>query len=311
MSKADDIFWRQFGTILIILTTFVIVVYFAARSIGADALSKALNHPSEVEQRILPVARVRIGDPTQVMAAPKSAAMTLAAAPPPADAAGADEGASVYAGACIACHQAGVAGAPKFGDAAAWSERVSLGEDALIASVINGKGAMPPKAGNPSLTEAQIRAAVEHMLSAVSEAGTPAGASADTGTAAATDTSTGTAADSGTAAGTDAGTAASTGAADTSGAATAVAASAGKPGDEVYNAVCVACHISGVAGAPKLTDKENWTTRASAGMSALVASVLNGKGAMPPKAGNPALEEADVENAVRYMLEQAGVSAGG
>ena len=47
------------------------------------------------------------------------------------------------------------------------------------------------------------------------------------------------------------------------------------------------------------------------GFAALVASVLNGKGAMPAKGGNAALEQADIENAVRYMLEQAGVSAAG
>ena len=69
--------------------------------------------------------------------------------------------------------------------------------------------------------------------------------------------------------------------------------------------------MSGAAGAPKLTDKENWTTRAGAGFEALVASVIKGKGAMPANGGNPSLEQADVENSVRYMLEQAGVSAAG
>ncbi len=64
----------------------------------------------------------------------------------------------------MACHVAGVANAPKLGDKAAWAPRIGTGIDALVKSVIGGKGAMPPKAGNPSLTDAEIRAAVEYMV---------------------------------------------------------------------------------------------------------------------------------------------------
>jgi cytochrome c5 len=104
-----------------------------------------------------------------------------------------------------------------------------------------------------------------------------------------------------------------TGAAGTTAAATAAApaAAAGKPGDQVYNMGCVACHATGAANAPKLDDQAAWETRAANGFDALVASVLNGKNAMPPKGGVPTLSEADIQNAVRYMLEQAGVEAGG
>ncbi|MFZ2909301.1 MAG: c-type cytochrome, partial [Candidatus Desulfobacillus denitrificans] len=78
----------------------------------------------------------------------------------------AGKGKKVYDSACVACHASGVAGAPKFGDKAAWAPRLATGLDALTASAIKGKGAMPPKGGNASIPDADIRAAVEYMTAA-------------------------------------------------------------------------------------------------------------------------------------------------
>jgi cytochrome c5 len=77
------------------------------------------------------------------------------------------DGKTVYAQTCAACHTTGIAGSPKLGDKAAWAPRLGGGNGPLVAAVVKGKGAMPPKAGNPSLTEGDIRAAVEFMLSQV------------------------------------------------------------------------------------------------------------------------------------------------
>lgn len=88
----------------------------------------------------------------------------IAAALPAAHAA---DGKAVYDKTCVACHAAGVANAPKFGDKAAWAPRVASGKDALLASVIKGKGAMPPKAGAADLKDDDIKAAIEFMLAAV------------------------------------------------------------------------------------------------------------------------------------------------
>ena len=79
-----------------------------------------------------------------------------------APAAAAADGKEIYAKACAVCH---VAMPPKLGDKAAWAPRIAAGTDALIAAVIKGKGAMPPKAGNSSLSDADIKAAVEYMVS--------------------------------------------------------------------------------------------------------------------------------------------------
>lgn len=95
-----------------------------------------------------------------------AAAMTVAAVAPAvaAPAAAAVDGEAVYKQACSACHAVGAAGAPKSGDKAAWAPRIKKGEEALVASALKGIGIMPPKGGNASLTEAQIRAAVAYQI---------------------------------------------------------------------------------------------------------------------------------------------------
>ena len=91
------------------------------------------------------------------------AVLTLAATP----AAQAADGATVYNQNCAMCHVPGLANAPKFGDKAAWAPRLATGRDALLASALKGKGAMPPKAGNPKLSDDEVAAALDHMLAAV------------------------------------------------------------------------------------------------------------------------------------------------
>jgi len=84
-----------------------------------------------------------------------------------ASAAAARSGEEVYGTTCAACHATGVAGAPRYGNKADWAARVKLGKDALRASAIKGKGAMPPRGGNDKLSESEVRNAVDHMLKAV------------------------------------------------------------------------------------------------------------------------------------------------
>ena len=81
-------------------------------------------------------------------------------------AAQAADGKAVYDGTCMACHATGVANAPKFGDKAAWAPRIATGNAALVASVKNGKGVMPPKAGNAKLSDEDLAAAVDYMVGA-------------------------------------------------------------------------------------------------------------------------------------------------
>lgn len=71
-------------------------------------------------------------------------------------------GAQVYQGQCAACHNAGVAGAPKLGDAAAWAPRLATGYDALLNSVLKGKGAMGAQGGG-EYSDFELARAVVHL----------------------------------------------------------------------------------------------------------------------------------------------------
>jgi cytochrome c5 len=85
----------------------------------------------------------------------------------PAGSAAAGQG--VFASTCVACHGAGVAGAPKLGDKADWGPRLGQGQEVLyqhaIAGYTGAKGVMPPKGGNPALADADVRSAVDYMVS--------------------------------------------------------------------------------------------------------------------------------------------------
>ena len=74
-------------------------------------------------------------------------------------------------------------------------------------------------------------------------------------------------------------------------------------GEAVYNAVCQACHTTGVLNSPKLGDPTGWETRLSKGKEAMYLSVLNGLNLMPPKGGRPDLSDEQIQMAVDYMLE--------
>lgn len=188
MSKADDVFWRQFGVILILLTVFGFAMYFVASSIGARAYAKMNSSPDLVAARIAPVGQSRIGDPAGQTQAPAQAASPAQAGTATSETATAasDDGAAasaartvaatgpadiaageqIYQSACFACHMSGVAEAPKLDDPAAWEPRLGQGMAGLLQSVIDGKGAMPPKGGFAHLTDDDVRNAVEFMLDA-------------------------------------------------------------------------------------------------------------------------------------------------
>ncbi|HEX4927413.1 MAG TPA: c-type cytochrome [Burkholderiales bacterium] len=203
-----------------------------------------------------------------------------------AAAAGARSGEEIVKTVCATCHQAGVAGAPKIGDKAAWAPRIKQGYQALVQSALKGKGAMPPKGGNPSLTDEEIERAVAYLAD---QAGANFKAPAPKPAA-------------------QAAAPAAQAAAAPQPPATAQA-SAGAPstaeGKKVFDTTCMACHATGVAGAPKLGDKAAWAPRLQQGEDALVQSALKGKNAMPPKGGNLSLTDAQVRAAVEYMVSQA------
>ena len=159
--------------IVVIVLAFVVpiagiftIIHFVMggdRPRAADAVySKA------VLDRIKPVGGVPASaiekGPSPLVPAPAPVAAAPAATEGGAKPAGGN-GKSVYDASCQACHAAGVAGAPKVGDKAAWAPRLGAGVAALQASALKGKNAMPPKGGNASLADDDVKAAVEYMVS--------------------------------------------------------------------------------------------------------------------------------------------------
>jgi cytochrome c5 len=86
----------------------------------------------------------------------------------PVEVAAAVDGKQVYDAGCVACHGAGIAGAPRVGDIASWADRIVQGMETMVNHAVNGfqgsKGMMPAKGGNPSLSDDEIRAAVKYMV---------------------------------------------------------------------------------------------------------------------------------------------------
>jgi len=85
------------------------------------------------------------------------------------------------------------------------------------------------------------------------------------------------------------------------------AAAGSRSGEDLYKAICGACHEAGVAGAPKMGDKAAWAPRIGAGLDALTKTVVAGKGAMPPNGGSDATPE-ELTRAVVFMANKAGAS---
>ena len=80
-------------------------------------------------------------------------------------------GKQTYSQVCSSCHESGAMGAPKYGDKADWAPRIKQGKQTLYQHAINGFGAMPPKGGQPSLSDKDVQAAVDYMVAAVSGGG--------------------------------------------------------------------------------------------------------------------------------------------
>ena len=149
----------------------ILLAQFAVGSYGARSLEDdPAMSPEAVSKRLAPAASVNIDPNAPAATATSAAAPAVAAVTIPAPAAktvsAGGAGKTTYDSVCNLCHGAGVAGAPKFGDKTAWAPRIKSGLDALHASALKGKGAMPPKGGNTALSEADVKAAVDYMVAA-------------------------------------------------------------------------------------------------------------------------------------------------
>ena len=88
-------------------------------------------------------------------------------------------------------------------------------------------------------------------------------------------------------------------------AAAPAAKSTGRPGGKIYNKVCVACHTSGIAGAPKAGDAAAWAPRIAKGIDVMMKNVKNGINAMPPKGTCGDCSDDELKAVVQYLLDQS------
>jgi cytochrome c5 len=161
IKNAVAIFAASVGLVLIIfmLAQFAIGAYSGRARPDDPAMAAAA-----IAERLKPVGEVKVYAGTQVAATAVAAAAPTTGAPATG---AADLGKTTYDAACAVCHTAGIAGAPKTGDKAGWSSRVSQAKETLYLSALKGKGVMPAKGGNPGLADEAVKAAVDYLISQV------------------------------------------------------------------------------------------------------------------------------------------------
>ena len=226
---------------------------------------------------------------------------TASAPPASSNSGGTADGEGIYNNVCMACHETGAAGAPIRGDEAAWSARTEKGFATLLDHATNGFNAMPARGGNPNLSDEEMQAAVAYMVEPVMEVPELGGGEEENAASATEETAT---TDEGQAAGTEASSAedATVGDQETE---AATASNNGLDGEALYTSLgCVACHASGVAGAPLFGSAEAWAPRIEQGKEALYQSAFNGKGVMPPRGGSQGSDE-EIMAVIDYMVSQA------
>lgn len=252
---------KQLITVVVLAFVVPIAVIVMLASLVMSKSRFGSDHPAmtdeAVAQRIKPVGDV------------------LLASAVGASATGAKSGEEVYKTVCAACHTTGALNAPKTGDKTAWAKLIAQGLDAITKDAIKGIRQMPPRGGNPDLSDIEVARAIVFMANqsgaSWKEPAAPAAAAAPEDKAPAG----------------------------------APAKAAAVDGKAIYDKVCMACHATGVAGAPKTGDKTGWAPRIKLGMDALYAASIKGKGAMPPKGGGADLTDDQVKAAVDYLVGQS------
>ena len=151
MGDHDSQVWGTLTKFMLALAILAVVIFVVAGSMATGNKEAAMKDNAAADdkaiaERIAPVAKVAVAGDEPAAAPVKQS------------------GKDLYAAACFACHGTGAAGAPILGDKAAWSARISAGDDALYTNAIKGKGGMPPKGGRADLSDDAIKSIVDYMV---------------------------------------------------------------------------------------------------------------------------------------------------
>ena len=162
---SDGVFWKNFALLVGALGALTFVLYVVAQIMAAKIPQEGLAQLKDkaaqgqtVAERIEPVGQLKLASDTGTKV------MNILV--PTANAAA--NGKATYESTCEVCHATGVANSPKYGDKAAWKDRIAKGKDALYQSALKGfqgmSGFMPAKGGNAGLSDADVKAAVDYMV---------------------------------------------------------------------------------------------------------------------------------------------------
>ncbi len=171
-------------------------------------------------------------------------------------------GEQVYGQVCKNCHESGLAGAPKFGDKSAWAKVIAQGQAVAVDHALKGIRAMPAKGGNPDLENVEVERAVVYMANKSDANWKEPPVVAPV----------------------------------------IVTARKEWTGEQVVQAACGKCHLTGEGGAPKIGDRAAWRERAKGGYKAVMRSALKGHAGMPARGGMAELSDVEIGRAVEYMM---------
>ncbi len=171
MSKQDTHFFNTFSLVIGLLVAIAVAIFAFARVVASETQDKQVlaeaQYLKTVKEHLTPVAHEAVaGQDNSALAikADTTAAAGSAAAGPPMPA----TGEALFQQTCSACHGAGIAGAPKAGDKAAWSPRIAKGKDVLYHHAMEGftgtAGVMPAKGGRMDAPDDLVKQAVDYMV---------------------------------------------------------------------------------------------------------------------------------------------------
>jgi cytochrome c5 len=168
VSKQDTHFFNTFSLVIGLLVVVALGLFALARGVASQTQEKQIlvedDYLKGVSERVAPFARVAVAgqdNSALKIEAPANAAGSAMPAQP-------KNGDELYEQACKACHGAGIGGAPKSGDAAAWGPRIAKGKPILYDHAIHGftgtAGMMPAKGGRVDVSDDLVKQAVDHMI---------------------------------------------------------------------------------------------------------------------------------------------------
>jgi cytochrome c5 len=168
VSKQDTHFFNTFSLVIGLLVVVALALFALARSVASETQEKQMlvesHYLKGVTARVEPFARVAVAgqDNSALKIQPTTPTGSAAGPAPPKN------GDDLYEQACKACHGAGIGGAPKAGDKAAWGPRVAKGKDILYDHALHGftgsAGVMPAKGGRVDVPDDIVKQAVDHIV---------------------------------------------------------------------------------------------------------------------------------------------------